>query len=206
MQKIVQVHMLPTEKGSHIVKYSPPAKGQKGLEYFDRIAYALINMELYFTSDEEIKEEDWYMHSGEMIFRADPKFDEGNNPNNSNPRVTDHNKKIVATTNPELWHHGDMMICLKTPKIPLSFVKEYVEKQGNIKKVKLEYIDNGYEVDMGGVGGEDIGWMPKIELKLDSQGCVIVSPIEEKIDWEQVFENAQSMHLQEFINYYKHLK
>lgn len=32
------------------------------------------------------------------------------------------------------------------------------------------------------------------------------SSAEEAIDWEQVFENAQSMHLIEFVNYYKQSK
>ena len=30
-----------------------------------------------------------------------------------------------------------------------------------------------------------------------------VDQVDSKIDWEQVFDNAQTMHLQEFINHYK---
>lgn len=64
-----------------------------------------IGKELFITNDEEIKEGDWYENNG-VIFKADDVFDEGNNPNNSNPRVTDWNKKIILTTDLELQKDG----------------------------------------------------------------------------------------------------
>ena len=93
------VHVLPTDKPSTLFK-----------DDFGNLIYS-INMDqeqnhfepqhLFITSDEEIKEGDWYEHNG-VIFKADDVFDEGNNPNNSNPRVTDWNKKIILTTDQSL--------------------------------------------------------------------------------------------------------
>ena len=64
-----------------------------------------IGKELFITSDEEIKLNEWYENNG-VIFKADAVFDEGNNPNNSNPRVTDFNKKIILTTDIDLIKDG----------------------------------------------------------------------------------------------------
>ena len=60
---------------------------------------------IYIISDEEIKEGEWYENNG-VIFKADDVFDEGNNPNNSNPRVTDFNNKIILTTDQDLIKDG----------------------------------------------------------------------------------------------------
>lgn len=43
----------------------------------------------------EINPKDFYVNFG-YIFQADSVFNEGNNPNKSNPIVTDHNYKIIA--------------------------------------------------------------------------------------------------------------
>lgn len=51
-------------------------------------------------------------------------------------------------------------------------------------EVEVEYIDNGYEVDMEGIGGMDLGdtcWMEKLELKLNSEGKVDITIPEEKM-------------------------
>ena len=97
----------------------------------------------------------------------------------------------------------------KVAKISPEFVKEYVEKQGNIKEVKLEYdekfitdewftLDNldeaefisqkklqnehGTQFSVSDLTEAEVRIAPKIiSLKLDSQGCVIISPIEEKV-------------------------
>ena len=72
-------------------------------KYLGKYGYA--GHHLYILSSEEIKEGDWYENNG-VIFKADDVFDEGNNPNNSNPRVTDWNKKIILTTDLELQKDG----------------------------------------------------------------------------------------------------
>jgi len=46
----------------------------------------------------EIKENTYYENNG-VVFLSDSIYNEGNNPNNSNPRVTDFNNKVIATIN-----------------------------------------------------------------------------------------------------------
>lgn len=58
----------------------------------------LINTKDYLLlidEEAEIKENTWYENKGEL-FLSDCKYDEGNNPNNSNPRVTNFNNSVIA--------------------------------------------------------------------------------------------------------------
>jgi len=63
----------------------------------------------------------------------------------------------------------------------LSNFQEFKDSlQPKIKSIELEYEDNGYEVDMEGVGGMDLGdtcWMPKIELKIHDKLNNIIHPV-----------------------------
>lgn len=92
---------------------------------------------LYFVSEREIKEDDWVLCDERMHILSDPEYwigkvkkiknnwifvEEGQG---ENPEWT---KKIEASTDPSLG----------LPLIPQSFIKKYVKKQGNIKKVMIE--------------------------------------------------------------------
>lgn len=59
---------------------------------------------LYILSDDKIKEGDWYMNN-KVIFKADDKFDEGNNPNQNK-----NNKKIIAATDTSLYQISNYKI------------------------------------------------------------------------------------------------
>lgn len=91
-------------------------------------------------------------------------------------------KKVLATTDLEL----------NIPGIKTSFIEKYIEennKKNIIQSVNVEYEDNGYEVDMEGLGGMDYGdtcWMSKIELKLDKDGCIITHKIKDFWNREEV--------------------
>ena len=75
--------------------------------------------DLYFVSDEEIKESDWFIDG----FNKIDKFNKGELPPNSSC------KKIIASTNPDLG----------LPTIPLTWIRDvYVPSNGSIKEVKLE--------------------------------------------------------------------
>lgn len=50
---------------------------------------------LLIDEESEIKENTWYENKG-ILFLSDYKYTEGNNPNNSNPRVTDFNNSVIA--------------------------------------------------------------------------------------------------------------
>ena len=68
----------------------------------------------------------------------------------------------------------------KVAKIPLSFIKEYVEKQG-MKEVMVEFENK--EIDCpDGIEGCEVLHMKEM-LKLDSNGCIIIhSAKEDKLE------------------------
>jgi len=51
---------------------------------------------VFIDETAKIKESSYYENDG-VVFLSDAFYNEGNNPNNSNPRVSDFNNKIVAT-------------------------------------------------------------------------------------------------------------
>ena len=100
---------------------------------------------LYILSDAEIKEDDWYENNS-VIFRADSKFDDGNNPNQNK-----NNKKILASTDTSLklevdGNRGDLLpdvsFNIDLPQIPQSFIEHFISEynKGNvINEVMIEY-------------------------------------------------------------------
>lgn len=145
--KKVKVVMLPTNEKANLL-----LTGRNDLYYSSKLSdFSLkedidIFQHLYFLSDEKIKEGDSYENNG-VIFRADDKFDEGNDPNQNK-----NNKKIIATTDKSLTKE---MYCVSTGKYqePLpqpsqSFIEKFVDEynKGNvITEVMVEYeVDYGY--------------------------------------------------------------
>ena len=130
------VHILPTDNYAPLVH----STGRYG-GYFKSEHYSPMKdmgdsyQHIYITSDEEIKEGDWYENNG-VIFKADDVFDEGNNPNNSNPKVTYFNIKIILTTDQDLIKDG-------VQAIDDEFLQWFV-KNPNCDEVKLEYRYNFY--------------------------------------------------------------
>ena len=56
------------------------------------------NKSVLVDESAEIKENTYYENNG-VVFLSDSIYNEGNNPNNSNPRITDFNNKVIATIN-----------------------------------------------------------------------------------------------------------
>jgi hypothetical protein len=56
---------------------------------------------IYWVDKREILPNTWYENSG-VLFLSDSVYNKGNNPNNSNPIVTDFNRSIVAQSEPKL--------------------------------------------------------------------------------------------------------
>lgn len=50
---------------------------------------------LLIDKEAEIKENTWYENNG-ALFLSDEKYDDGNNPSNSNPIVTNYNSSVIA--------------------------------------------------------------------------------------------------------------
>lgn len=172
MQKEIQVIMLPTDSFSVLYKtdklyyYTTPKENGIG---------NCQNQHLYFISDDSIKEGDWCIDqmAGE-IFKMGKQADVANRFHHGN------NKKIIATSNPELWTKTKIenteghFLNKPLPKISSSFIEEYVNKQGKTDKVMLEYEgetrwDNKTYIDN-----------PVYIPKLTSNGEVIVVPSDEK--------------------------
>lgn len=137
MFKKCPVVMLPTNEEAQIQKFGRRLRLYRFLK--NNLAYW---ENLYFLSDEEIKEGDWYVNNG-VIFRADDKFDEGNNPNQNK-----HNKKIIATTDKLIIGDDKGKSLLGTdlnnylPQPSQSFIEKFVEEynKGNIiTEVMVEY-------------------------------------------------------------------
>lgn len=87
----------------------------------------LSNTHYIIVDDSEIKSNSFYVNN-KVIFLSDSVYNEGNNPNNSNPKVTDYNYKITHSTQP-LDREGTFI---------------------NVKEISLIEVDkliNGYSVD-----------------------------------------------------------
>ena len=189
MEKLkTKVVMLPTEKAIELDNDSKVNRFQKYLtlgklsnELRYDIPFWIDNsieiQHLYFVSEREIEVGDWFLSDGRLSKSFPPMYnvekcididnewiygningkDLGNNPNFS--------LKIEATTDPSL----------NLPLIPQSFIKEYVEEQGEIDEVMIEI-----EYKAGGRVESD-PMIHNIKLKLRKDNTVIVSKVEEKI-------------------------
>lgn len=204
MKYLHQVHVLPTDKGHGIPL-------ERMIQLFKELGISEIKdttpnklSHIYFTSDEEIK--DWMLqpeHNSVQDFRKMPKSTAAIAYEKNGWR------KIVATTNPELWtvkrreivenpktgEASDVVLYSSegVAKIPLQFIKEYVEKP--VKEVNLE-VDTCPIDSNGNIIGTNMPYpyealvanhTIKYSLKLDSNGCVIVSPV--KHTWDTLWTN-----------------
>lgn len=111
---------------------------------------------LYFTTDEEIKEGDWFICT--PTTKAAPSLHKCGNPTGSVKYVDTTAgfglfknlcRKIVATTNPELWTEHTVRLGAinykQIPKIDIPFIEAYIKayNEGNqITQVFLEIEEN----------------------------------------------------------------
>lgn len=136
----------------------------------------IFSYHLYFITDEYAKKGEWvYDPIRNKLRKINEDLTEKSNFGA---------KKIIATTNPELWYKGPFNEALQRktygdiPKIDTSFVKAYVREHGKIDKVLLEYEKIFFQTGSTELGSA-IGYTD-IELKLKSNGSVIVHRVKEK--------------------------
>jgi len=156
------VVMLPTEKASHLYILNKELKfgfyNQKSKpEWTD-----LINQHLYITSDEEIKEGDWYYNNHYNSVALCTSIHALNRNNQF---------KIIATTDTSL----------ELPQLSQSFIKTYIEAYNNgkvIDKVMVEYTKF-----------ENIRWSDEWQkftnneeiLKVDRNNEITIKPIKDSL-------------------------
>lgn len=179
---VADIYMLPTDKESLIVKHINnklyPYRESKKHLYEKDCTYQY----LYATTDEEIKEG----FRGWVITGAG-KLDQITRDDQISPIYGD--KKIVATTNPELWNMMNTSYTTVEPhfapaKIDTTFLQPYVDAYNSgkpIKQVKLEMEDVGGEEWMGDDYNGEPFWNKILQLKLKPNGSVVIHPIVERM-------------------------
>ena len=63
------IHVLPTDKPSRVYKHLG-RELKYSTEYFEQKGLLCINQNIYITSDEEIKQGDWFMIFTNKIFKT----------------------------------------------------------------------------------------------------------------------------------------
>ncbi len=166
MKKPAQVVMLPTNEASKIGNFiittyyfHNQIKLQCGIKIQEPVNIKETEQHLYLTNNEEIKEGDWVYDAyiNKIIQLTNELF---------KIKHTKQYKKIIATTDKSLtaWEYFEEK---RIPQIPDSFIKLFVEAQGNIKEVLVEY----EIVNIGGIGKHGL------QLKLREDNTVIISPV-----------------------------
>lgn len=149
---------------------------------------------LYLITDEEIKEGNWFLsdernniheNNGTPIWVLLQCTSVENGWINTKTKGIGYNpswtRKIVASTDPRLWEyegHKGAIYTLKIAKIPQSFIEQYIDSQGTIKKVMLE---EEYDNDNCTSVSKDYNKIKK--LKLNSSGEVIIHLINQEWDY-----------------------
>ena len=170
-RKRTQVHMLPTEENSQIVLYAHRTNPFLVYHYTPiNSPLSDVNQHLYFTTDEEIKEGDWYLDVLKTGFPTVHKC------GNSLPFTA---PKIIATTDPKLELYTPGIMGLQGEPLPQpsqDFIKAYC-KQGGIDKVDVEYwiVEKEYSITK----------KREIEIKVD--------PIHNTITTHRIVEKMYSI-------------
>lgn len=153
---------------------------------------------LYFLSNEEIKEGDWAMnmyndtHSIFNINRVHTDGYEGQKPNEKYKFYgLGHTlKKIIACTDKTLkfrTYQGNCghYITHEAPRPSNEFIKLYCEK-GGIEDVLVEYVDNGEEDWMGDDYSGQPFWNPNYQLKVAPDNTITIKPVKDSWSREEV--------------------
>ena len=153
---------------------------------------------LYILSDEEIKEEDWFIRNKEIHQCYISNSAEVGFKTNKNSVYCGidtfwnkiYCKKIIATTNSELtkqvWSSDGKTIMAESnlPRPSEDFIKSYCEKP--IDKILVEYIDNGSEEWMGDDENGEPFWNERWELKVNPDNTINTKSIKDSWNREEV--------------------
>lgn len=193
-----KVVMLPTEKESAIVKFTEEAP----TIFINKLVYEPTlakrykdeqNQHLYFVSDREIKEDDWMLQAGKYPVKVKAPY-----------IIMDYDKKIEATTDPDLRIFGEPVINgIATfkgliPQIPTSFIEKYVEKQGKIDEV---YINTKLTGQVRYEWNDELQREEEIEesiIETRPDNTVIVSKVKDSWNREEVVAFCKQAYIDGF--------
>jgi len=194
-RKRAQVYMLPTEDTNPVnvpFLLSPHGNTHRHLaggEFRRLVKSGYIPQHLYFTTDEEIKEGDWYLL--------------GNTPRQSTGDLGKPDTKwlkIIASTDPKLltelgrykkmdaresftFKKGrELPSDYKLPQPSQAFIKAYCE-QGGIDEVDVEYTR---DMDSMQLNIDSKGKISSWKLKVDSHNTITIHPIKDSWSKEEV--------------------
>lgn len=126
---------------------------------------------VYLTTDEEIKEGDWFISNRDIHQYEGDKI----------PEILKLGyRKIVATTDTSL----------NLPQIPQEFLKKYCEADGKIEEVEIEY-----EEKQVFESAEDYDYGFGLKIKVDSNNCVIIGKSKDSWSREEVILELRTMHI-----------
>lgn len=232
-----QVHLVPTDDGNpvNVPFVLLPQKNQlhrhaAGGEFRKYIQLGFKGQHLYFTSDEEIKEGDWFLNLSLMDeFQTPYKCETRQDALHINKDKSVW-RKIVATTNPELWNkcpscgglNDHFEHCPRISKgipenniakIDIPFIEAYIRAYNDgkpITEVMLEF-DEADERCVGSacycLGVKDKSncgnyrLIRKAGLKLKHNGSVIVRPVKERMYTRDELKKACSEAMDYADNY-----
>jgi hypothetical protein len=120
---------------------------------------------IYWVDKREILPNTWYENSG-VLFLSDSVYNKGNNPNNSNPIVTDFNRSIVAQSEPRLDN---------IPVVSLdNYVKELAKgKWGNVHRTGVLGFIEGFKSNPNQYTQADIERAIQLAREADSVDGVV---------------------------------
>ena len=189
--------MLPTNEISNIGK--PVGKLEYDKHGFD--PHVVNTFELYFISDEEIKEGDYCIDGLGELFGP---YIEGDTININNIKA----KKIIATTDKSLSINlnnplkarqpgkqiGSVISGIKSlPQPSQAFVKGYCE-QGGIDEVMVEYINRTYAEWIEG----DMDPKYYSKLIIDSHNIITIHPVKDSWNKEEVLKIIKDSHAEAY--------
>jgi len=175
MKQLRQVVMLPTEKATDIHIWKDILYyGETNLE-----GYGIEYKHLYLTSDEEIKEGDWYLFSN-VLLQSDGGY------KRNCPKIIATTDKSLLINTKDIYSNNSII-----PQIPESFIKAYVESGGTIKEVLVEYEEQEeYTTPQGNAERENYSKHKVPYIKTREDNTVIISQAK-TYTREEVIEFAQ---------------
>ena len=182
------VHVLPTDKPSRLLKSIE--KGNLFLSNRITCGTKWINQNIYITSDEEIKEGDWFLTDDKRVEKCAPDW-----------RARECHKKIILTTDQDLIKDGVQSIddeflewFVKNPSCDLVLVRDKPKVKAVVKGLGIKNFNNGYKIILP----KDEQKQHLIDMMKGDEELGLYDEFRE-IKFEDVFNEEKKENLKKFI-------